>query len=83
MMFPIEPRAVEHQSLPQTVRSLCLPALLVSEITAMSGYRQQCWDFRGAVSEPLEVCAEEKRVSKNGAANGKAPNHTLLEWCQN
>ena len=73
MIFPTEPRAVEHQSLPHKNRSLCVAALLVSEITAMRGYRQQCWDFRGAVSEPLEVCAEEKRVSKTGA-NGK--NHT-------
>ena len=38
----------------------------------MSGYRHQCWDFRGAVSEPSKVCVEEKKVSDNGAANGKA-----------
>jgi len=49
---------------------LCVAAWLVFEITTMSGYRHQCWDFRGAVSEPSEICAEEKRVSKNGAANG-------------
>ncbi len=79
MMFPIDPRADEHQSLPQTTRSLSVAALLVSEITAMIGYRQQCWDFRGAVSQPLEVCAEVKRVSKTGA-NGK--HHTLLRWRQ-
>ena len=46
----------------------------------MSGYRHQCWDFRGAVSEPSEVCAEEKRVSKNVLP--MAPNHALLKWRQ-